>query len=167
MLYTFPCKEPAVADHKLWQEAINHLCGGTTQLHYQLGRFLCPPHLPCVWFTNDSASILFILVSHLQLLHMMSICSIRATQQQDMALGIHGAKYIQEFCQALITPVSAGQAPQRLSYTQDHQSLWHWFFQIPSCQPWILLGTHSLWANLYVDMVMVNGSGQGSILVLW
>jgi hypothetical protein len=59
VLYRFSHKDPTVADHKLWQEAINHLCGGTTQLPYWLGRFLHPPHLPCIWYTNDSASALF------------------------------------------------------------------------------------------------------------
>jgi hypothetical protein len=59
VLYTFSHKEPTVADHKLRQEAITHLCGGTTQLPYRLGRFLRLPHLPCAWFTNDSTSTLF------------------------------------------------------------------------------------------------------------
>ncbi len=59
MLQTFSYEEPTVSNLRLWQEAIRLLCGGMIHLPYQLGRFLSQPHLPCEWFTNDTASMLF------------------------------------------------------------------------------------------------------------
>jgi hypothetical protein len=57
--YTFPWEQPTTSDFKIWKEALNRLCSGTTRLPYTLGRYLCHPHLPCQWYTNESAEALF------------------------------------------------------------------------------------------------------------
>jgi hypothetical protein len=57
--YTFLQEQPTTSDFKLWKEALNCLCLGTTRLPYTLGRYLRHPHLPCQWYTNESAEALF------------------------------------------------------------------------------------------------------------
>jgi hypothetical protein len=57
--YTFPREQLTTSDFKLWKEALNCLCLGTTRLPYTLGRYLHHPHLPCQWYTNESAKALF------------------------------------------------------------------------------------------------------------
>ncbi len=58
-LRIFSRKELMAADFRLWRNAIHRLCAGTASLPISLGRFICPPHIMCRWFTTADARMLY------------------------------------------------------------------------------------------------------------
>jgi hypothetical protein len=58
-LYVFPWEKPTPLELCLWKDAIHRLCSGTLMLPFSLGRFMHHPHLPCSWYTDKDASVLF------------------------------------------------------------------------------------------------------------
>jgi hypothetical protein len=52
-------EEPTPTNFQIWKDAIQHLCSGTTALPTILGRYLCPPHPPCIWYLSADATRLF------------------------------------------------------------------------------------------------------------
>jgi hypothetical protein len=59
VLYVFPREQPSPSDLYLWKEAIGRLCSGTTILPCTLGRHICLPHLPVLWFTTTDCACLY------------------------------------------------------------------------------------------------------------
>jgi hypothetical protein len=85
--YRFPWEEPTSLNFCLWKDAIHRLCSGTLMLPCRLGRFLHSPHLPCRWYMDEDATMLF------------RICDAAAVPSYDTyrrrtGLGTwHGVKY--------------------------------------------------------------------------
>jgi hypothetical protein len=67
-LHIFLREEPLAADIRLWRNAIHQLCAGTTSLPVSLGRFICPPHITCRWFTTADMRMLYRVDNNLDIL---------------------------------------------------------------------------------------------------
>jgi hypothetical protein len=59
VLHVFLREQPSPSDLHLWKEAIGCLCSGTTILTCTLGRHICLPHLPVLWFTTTDCARLY------------------------------------------------------------------------------------------------------------
>jgi hypothetical protein len=89
IFHIFPHKEPTSSDYWLWKDATAVLCSRSTSLPYNLGKFLCFPHLPCRLFTTSSSKEIYYALDNNPAQPSYELCVLRHTRVSTR----HGWKY--------------------------------------------------------------------------
>jgi hypothetical protein len=87
--HIFPREEPLASDFRLWHNVIHQLCMGMATLPVSLGRYICPPHIACRWFTIADATTLYHTDDDPNTLSYTSLLADGKAQEPAMAVNTH------------------------------------------------------------------------------